>query len=70
MIYYLLGIIFLLGWGLGVSETEGRRNETGRVRKGWREGGPQGFGDSWHERERDGEKERWKTRKRQCDERV
>lgn len=53
LIYYLLGIIFLLGWGLGVSETEGRRNETGRVRKGWREGGPQGFGDSWHKRERE-----------------
>lgn len=56
----------------GVSETEGRRNETGRVRKGWREGGREDHRglETAGTRERDGEKERWKTRKRQCDERV
>ncbi len=68
LIYYLQGIIFLLGWGLGWERRWG-----GGMRGGVcvREGGPQGFGDSWHERGRGRwEMERWKTRKRQCDEHV
>lgn len=45
--------------GTGVRETEGRRNE----RRRRREGGPQGFGDSWHGRGREG----WKETRRRRD---
>lgn len=48
--------------GTGVREIEGRRNE----RKGAREGGPQGFGDSWRETGR----EKYGRQERQCDEGV
>lgn len=48
--------------GTGAGEMEGRRNE----RKGVKEGGPQGFGDSWHETGR----EKYERQETQCDEGV